>query len=151
MRLLAGAGFLLTGLAATATEVSAQTPSPPVVSGEVATPVEITMNYVNGDVQCGPPRARLPARDPLELRVINRADRIITFAAPKFFAATQHIESAGFVVDLVKGGFTVAPQSTARVLLRTPAPGEYYFSCFEAEEIPDPQSSGFLIVVPAAR
>ncbi len=125
-----------------------QAPSTPVV-GEVATPIEITMNTVNSDVQCGPPRARLPALDHLDLRVINQSEVPLMFVAPQFFEASRHIESAGFVMDLVKGGFLVAPKSTARVLLRGPAPGEYYFSCFRPSGIPNPASSGFLIVVPA--
>ncbi|MBM6583288.1 hypothetical protein ILT44_24100 [Microvirga sp. BT689] len=127
-----------------------QAPGSSAVGGDIATPVEITMNTVNSDVQCGPPRARLPARDPLDLRVMNRSEFPIMFVAPEFFKASQHIESAGFAMDLVKGGFLVAPKSTVRVLLRTPAPGEYYFSCFHPNSIPNPASSGFLIVVPAA-
>jgi hypothetical protein len=122
----------------------------PVVGDEIATPVEITMNTVNGDVQCGPPRARLPANDPLDLRVVNRSEIPLMFVAPQFFKASKHIESAGFVMDLLKGGFLVGPKSTVTVLLRTPAPGEYYFSCFPPDGIPNPASSGFLIILPAA-
>ncbi len=138
------------GIAAAGTGAFAQAPVSSVVGGDVATPVEITMNTVNNDVQCGPPSARLPAQDSLDLRVVNRSETPLMFVAPQFFKASQHIESAGFVMDLVKGGFLVAPKSTARVLLRTPAPGEYYFSCFHPSSIPNPASSGFLIVVPAA-
>jgi hypothetical protein len=73
------------------------------------------------------------------------------FVAPEFLKASQHIESTGFTWDVVQGGFSVAPQATVRVLLRTPTVlGEYYFSCFAPGQRPNPASSGFLIVVPAA-
>jgi hypothetical protein len=71
------------------------------VDGEVVTPVELTMGTINGDVRCGRPRMRLPARDPLELAVINRAGRPLWFVAPEFFLGAQHIESSGFTLDLV--------------------------------------------------
>ncbi len=147
---LAGIAGLATGLGLYGASSQALIASPPVVGGEVSTPVEITMNIVNGEVRCAPPRARLPARDPLDLRVVNRSRHPVTFVAPKFFNAAQHLKSAGFVMDLIKGGFLVAPNSTARVLLRTPAPGEYYYSCYPPGRIPTDPSSGFLIVTPAA-
>jgi hypothetical protein len=109
------------------------------------------MSVGNGEVQCRPPRARLPAQNLLELRVINRSERPLTFVAPDFFRASNHLESAGFTWDVIRGGFSVAPEATVRVLLTTPAvPGEYYYSCFEPGGVPNPESSGFLIVVPAA-
>src|SRR3712207_5542146 len=53
----------------------AQPASPPaVVGGGIAALVEIAMGTVNGDVRCSPPRARLPAQDAIELRVVNRAE-----------------------------------------------------------------------------
>jgi len=130
--------------------VLAQTPPPHVVGGEVAAPVEITMGVSGNQVQCGPRRARLPAQQPLDLRVINGSETPLMFVAPKFFNASQHIQSAGFVMDLVKGGFLVAPKSTVTVLLHTPDPGEYYFSCYRPDSIPNRDSSGFLTVVPGA-
>lgn len=144
------------GLDAYASPAGAQAPgapvlSPPVVGGEVSTPIELTMSTVNGQVECGPRRVRLPAASPLDLRIVNRSTDSIMFVAPDFFKATRHIESAGFVMDLVKGGFLVAPQSTARVIVQSPLPGEYYYSCFAPGRVPTPESSGFLFVVPAAR
>jgi len=122
-----------------------------VARGELAPRLEISMGIINGDVSCGPPRARLPAQDPVELRVENRAERSVWFVAPEFFRAANHIESSGFTLDLVQGGFLVAPGSTVRVVLQTPRPGEYYFSCYQPGQVPRPESSGFLIVVRAAR
>src|SRR5690242_6353007 len=120
-------------------ETKAQAPS----AAEVATPVEITADVLNGDVLRGPRNARLPARDLLELRVVNRAPEPIWLVAPKFFQASQHIESAGFAYDLVQGGFLAAPRSTVRVLLRSPPSNEYYYSCFRPGQAPTPESSGF--------
>jgi hypothetical protein len=109
------------------------------------------MDVADGQVQCRPPRARLPALNPLQLRVVNRSEQMLTFVAPDFFKASKHIESAGFTWDLVRGGFSVAPEASASVLLLTPAvPGEYYYSCYLPGLVPNPESSGFLIVVPAA-
>ena len=124
-----------------------------VATGEerrVVTPVEIVIETIDGEVRCRPPRARLPGSAALELRVANRADQPIFFVAPEFFRAAEVQESSGFTYDVVKGGFLAAPESTVRILLRTPVAGEYYYSCFAPGAIPTPQSSGFLIVVPAA-
>jgi hypothetical protein len=128
----------------------AQAANPPVVQGRVATPVEITMRTVNGRVACGPPRARLPARVPLTLHVVNRSQAPLWFLAPKFFRHTRHYRSTGFTFDVRRGGFLVAPRRTATVLLRTPASGRYSYSCAAPGRVPNPASSGFLIVVPAA-
>ena len=128
----------------------AQSANPPVVQGRVATPVEITMRTVNGRVACGPPRARLPARVPLSLHVVNQSRAPLWFLAPKFFRHTRHFRSTGFTFDVRRGGFLVAPRRTATVLLRTPSSGRYYYSCEAPGRVPNPASSGFLIVVPAA-
>lgn len=125
--------------------------SPPIASGGAgAPPIEIEMGTVNGDVRCTPARARLPGRDAIDLRVVNRAERPLWFVAPEFLKGAKHIDSRGFTLDVTRGGFLVAPASTVRVLLRTPQPGEYYYSCYEPGSVPRPESSGFLIVVPAA-
>lgn len=111
-----------------------------------ATPIEITADIVNARVICRPQRARLPALTVLDLRVQNRSTRIIRFVAPKFFDRSDHLESSGLVYDLTTGGFAAAPNSTVRVLLRSPPAGDYYFSCNLPMEAPTPISSGFLIV-----
>lgn len=118
-------------------------------SGGVATPVEVAINVVNGVVECRPPRLRLPKRDVVELRVINRAAQPVMFVAPEFFKSSKHQGSAGFVYDVAAGGFLAAPNSTIRVQLKTPRFGEYYYSCYLPGRVPNPASSGFLIVTPA--
>jgi hypothetical protein len=123
----------------------------PGAAGAVVTPVEFVMETINGEVRCRPPRARLPARTALEVRVENRAAIPIFFVAPDFFRAANVKESAGFVYDVGKGGFLAAPNSTVRVVLGTPEAGEYYYSCFAPGTVPTPPSSGFLVVVPPAR
>lgn len=127
----------------------AQTASPGM--SEAATPVEIAAETINGDLRCRPPRARLPADERLELRMVNHTERPVAFAAPKFFNASKIIESGGFTWDIVQDRLVVAPRSTVWVRLQSPAPGEYYYSCFEQGQIPTDLTSGFLIVVPAAR
>lgn len=129
----------------------AQAQEAPRASSEIVTPVEIAISTVNDAVVCAPPRARLPARNIVELRVLNQAREPIMFVAPKFFEASQIQESGGFTLDLVEGGFLVAPQSTIWVRLRTPPAGEYYYSCYAPGRVPTPQSSGFLIVVTEAQ
>lgn len=114
------------------------------------TPVEISAGTVNGNLHCRPPHARLPANARLELRVVNRSRRPVAFAAPQFFNASHIMESGGFTWDIVQDTFVVAPRSTVWVRLRSPAPREYYYSCFEPGKIPSNETSGFLIVVPAA-
>lgn len=150
VRALRGIPTALLLLMATA-PVAAQPAAPSLNSGSTAGPVQIMIQTVNGEVQCGPRTVRLPPGEVLSVSAVNRAERPIWFVAPKFFAATTHIESAGFAYDLTKGGFLVAPESTVRVQVVTPPPGEYYFSCFERTEVPSVQSSGFLLVAPAAR
>ncbi|MBJ6126997.1 hypothetical protein [Microvirga splendida] len=127
----------------------AQTPRPG--AGQAAvTPVEISAETVNGDLRCRPPRARLPATTPLELRVVNRSELPVAFAAPKFFNASKIVESGGFTWNIVQDTFIVAPRSTVWVMLQSPVPGEYYYSCFKQGGIPTNETSGFLIVAPAA-
>ena len=138
--------LLATGIGGSAI---AQTASPGPLGA--VTPVEIAAETINGDLRCRPPRARLPADEMLELRVVNSSERPVAFAAPKFFNASKIIESRGFTWDIVQDRFVVAPRSTVWVRLRSPVPGEYYYSCFEQGQIPTSSTSGFLIVVPAAR
>jgi hypothetical protein len=134
-----------------ATLASGQTSTVPQVAGQVATPVEFTIETVNNEVRCRPPRARLPAQQPIEMRVVNRAERAVMFVAPKFFEAAKHLESAGVALDVAQGGFLAAPESTLRILLITPVAGEYYHSCFQPGQVPSPESSGFITVLDPGR
>jgi hypothetical protein len=143
--------FICLALFAFSGVAAAQRGSSSIAPGEVAAPIELVMEVINGKVRCSPPRARLPALDYIALRVLNRAERPVMFVAPEFFRAADSIESSGFALDVAEGGFLAAPQSTVQAVLRTPKAGEYYYSCYEPGQVPTPQSSGFLIVVPAAR
>ena len=145
-------GSILGVLVATASPAFAQavaTRPPAVAGGEVAAPVEIAMSTVNGEVRCAPAQARQLARDMVDLRVVNRAEEPLWFVAPELFRSSDHIDSGGFTLDLVEGGFLVAPGRTVRVLMRTPKPDAYPYSCFEPGGVPRPESSGFLTLVPA--
>ncbi|WP_230530882.1 cupredoxin domain-containing protein [Microvirga roseola] len=140
----------LAGLAALSGTAAAQTTTPstpdPIPPG--VAPVEVSASIINGNLQCRPPQAWLPTGDRIALHVTNRAEQPVAFVAPKFFRFGRVIESSGFTMDLVRGGFLVAPQSTVQVTLVTPVPGEYYYSCYQPGHIPTPQTSGFFIVVP---
>ncbi len=114
------------------------------------TSIEVLAETVNGELRCRPPTLRLPSREPVAFKVITQTDRPVSFAAPEFFRRADHIESEGFVLDVMIGGFTVAPRSVAEVTLRTPSVGRYSYSCFEPGQVPNTQTSGFLDVVPAA-
>jgi hypothetical protein len=144
----AGAALSLFLFVTTGAAWAQPAPAPPATTA--ATPVEVTADVVNGEVLCRPPKARLPASDLLDFRVLNRADRPIMFVAPDFFRSANVITSSGFVYDVSQGGFLAAPNSNVSVVLRTPAPGEYSYSCFQPGAVPSPKSSGFLVVVPAA-
>jgi hypothetical protein len=140
-------------LVATASPALAQAVAarpPAVVRGEVAAPVEIAMSTVNGEIRCAPAQARLPARDMVDLRVVNRAEEPLWFVAPELFRSGDHIDPGGFTLDLVEGEFLVAPGRTLRVLMRTPKPDAYPYPCYEPGGVPRPESSGFLTLVPAA-
>ena len=112
--------------------------------------VHIVMDAAPEGVRCAPARARIPAAEAIELRIVNEAKRPLWFVAPALFRRGEHIESRGFTLDLIKGGFLVAPESTVGVLMRTPVPGDYPYACFEPGSVPRPESSGFLVAVAGA-
>ncbi|WP_137391204.1 hypothetical protein [Rhodoligotrophos defluvii] len=139
------AAILCATMAVATCPAAAQNPPPARVDGEVAAPVEILMDFINGDVRCLPPRALLPATDELDLRVINRAERPLMFIAPEFLRAAK-ILRANQLVEVEGGSFLVGAKGQLRFVLRTPKPGEYYYSCYLPGHRPNPQSSGFLVV-----
>lgn len=139
LRLMLGAGL-----------AAAASFGPALAQAPAAHDVEIGMGTVNGEVRCTPTRVRVPASQTVDLLVTNGSERQLWFVAPEFFARGRRVESAGFAVDLTKGGFLVAPQSKVGVRLLSPGPGEYYYSCYEPGARPEPESSGFLLVAPAA-
>ncbi|UIJ71006.1 cupredoxin domain-containing protein [Aurantimonas sp. HBX-1] len=127
---------------------NAQAQNPPVVAGEIAPPVEIAMGIVDGNVHCLPPVARLPAGEPLTLRVRNASELPITFVAPDFFEAAEMVESTDSALDASTGGFLVAPENEVRMVIReTPPIGEYGYACSVPGVQPTVESSGFLVTV----
>ena len=126
----------------------APAPAPNAAASETATPVELAINVVNGRVVCLPQTMRLPARDLIGLRVINKSTRPIMFAAPDFFRASQGMRTDGVRYNPERGGFLVEAGGTLPVALRTPPAGEYYYACSELGEVSTVLSTGFLVVVP---
>ncbi|NDV89275.1 hypothetical protein GTW51_21675 [Aurantimonas aggregata] len=134
--------------AGTVTSASAQAQNPAVVGGEIAPPVEIAMGIVDGDVRCLPPVARLPAEEPLTLRVRNASELPITFVAPDFFEAAEMVESTDSALDASTGGFLVAPENEVEMVIReTPPVGEYGYACSVPGVQPTVKSSGFLVTI----
>src|SRR5688572_17378406 len=74
-----------------------------------AASVEILAETVDGELRCRPPTLRLSSQEAVAFKVITRTDGPVSFAAPEFFRRADHIASEGFVLDLMVGGFTVAP------------------------------------------
>ena len=126
----------------------APAPAPGTAAPEIATPVELAIDVVNGRVLCLPQTMRLPARDLISLRVINNSRKPILFAAPDFFQASQGMRTDGVRYNPGRGGFLVEAGSTLPVALQTPSAGEYYYACSEPGEVSTVLSTGFLVVVP---
>ncbi len=142
-------GLLVTfGFATITGHAAAQSTTPPVVQGEIVAPIEIFIETINGEVQCGPPRVRLPSLDAVEIEVINRAEILVMFLAPEFFESAEIVETTDFALQILEGGFQVEPESAVRVIMQTPSAGEYGYACYEPGGLPTPESSGFLVVIP---
>lgn len=139
-------GLLAAALLALASPAALAAPAAVVQTAPAA---EVVMGTRNGETVCNLKNAVVPPGRELHLRVENQAETPLWFVAPQFFKAAKHLESAGFTLDLVKGGFEVAPRSTVSVVVETPGRGEYPFSCFAPGDRPNPASSGFIVVPPA--
>lgn len=109
----------------------------------------ITIDTINEEVKCTPSNVRLAPQAALGMQITNRADRPFWFAAPEFFRYTDVAEPAEPALDLLKGGLLTPPRGTVSVNLKTPDPGQYYYSCSELGQPPNPQSSGVLVVTPS--
>lgn len=138
--------FIVSTFVAPTGTARAQPADAPTVGGELAVPVEIVLETINSEVRCGPPQARLPIEDEVEMRFINRSKQPIMFVAPDFFTSADILESSGFALEAAVGGFLAAPESTVRILLRTPPADEYGYACHGPGEPPSPRSSGYLVV-----
>lgn len=145
---LAGA-FLALGQLASVNPALAQSDNPTTIGGEVAPPIEILMQTVEGELQCRPPRARLPAEEPLTLRVRNISELPITFVAPDFFEAAEMVEATDAALDASTGGFLVPPEDEVQMVIRASPPvGEYGYACSVPGVQPTVESTGFLVLVP---
>ncbi|MEF2553462.1 hypothetical protein VQ042_19225 [Aurantimonas sp. A2-1-M11] len=145
---MAGA-LLILGQLASVTPALAQSDQLTTVGGEVAPPIEIVMGTAEGELQCLPPRARLPAEEPLTLRVRNISELPVTFVAPEFFKAADMVETTDTALDASTGGFLVPPEDEVQMVIReSPPVGEYGYACSVPGVQPTVQSSGFLILVP---
>lgn len=152
------AAFAILGGAAFASSSPAEAQVAPVPAPGVAVPVspvpvsrvpiEVTINVLNGHVVCQPERLRLPARDAITLRVVNRSAKPIMFAAPEFFQGSEGLRTDVITYDSDRGGFLIKANSTLPVLLTTPPAGEYYYACYELAEVSTVRGTGFIVVVP---
>lgn len=90
----------------------APVPVPGVAAPVSPAPVEVTINVLNGQVVWQLDRLRLPARDAISLRVVNRSVKPIMFAAPEFFQVSEGMRTAAVTYNPDKGGFLMKAGST---------------------------------------
>lgn len=109
------------------------------------------MATINGRVVCSPRRMRLPARTDLVFSVINRSPGTLRFSAPEFLRAAGVTRTSHPWIDVDAGSFIVRPRGAARLTLRSPWSGEFYYACNRPGQQPRLASTGFIIVLPSAR
>lgn len=100
------------------------------VDGKAAPPVAVSAMTEQGSTRCDPGELRVPAATPIDLRVENRSDQILTIGSPDLFAHGHLIRfdgPAGHAASEL--GFTIKPHSRARIVVRTPEAGSYPFTC----------------------
>lgn len=121
---------------------------PPAQVGEqVAAPVEIVAERVGNNVRCEPAQARFPATDEIDLRLINRTDRQVTVSAPRLLIEQQVRSHEGDVGHAASNqGYVLKPQGVARLIVRTPQPGDYPYQCIYANNTGDPFKGTLTIV-----
>ncbi len=149
--LLAGTGAALIhlGIALNSGAVLAQAPAQ---RGEdVLPPIEILAELVGGSVRCSPAEARLPARDEIDLRLVNRSDQQVTFGGQELFSDRNLVRSEGDVVHAASDqGYVIKPTGTGRIIARTPPAGQYRYTCAGNRSQGTP-SGGVLEIVAAGR
>lgn len=90
--------------------------------------VEVLMEMASDGVTCRPPEARLPARSPVEIRLVNPSASAIRFIATKFFEGSNVEGATGAVEE--GAGYLVGPGVTARIAVKsTPPEGAFPFTC----------------------
>jgi hypothetical protein len=134
-------------LAPTAAAAQSAVVPPAQVGDQVAAPVEIVASLVGNNVRCEPPQARFPATDEIDLRLINRTDRQVTISAPKLLIEQMVRTHEGDVGHAASNqGYVLKPQGVARLVVRTPQPGEYPYQCIYANNTGDPFKGSITIV-----
>jgi hypothetical protein len=125
-----GVAIVMLGAAGFAGTAAAQVPAPAQLGDKVLPPVEILAETVGDAVRCSPVEIRLPAQDEIDLRLVNRTDQQITVGGPELFSDRNLVRTEGDIVHAASDlGYVVKPNATGRVVLRTPAPGQYRYSC----------------------
>ena len=98
--------------------------------GQPLPPIEIVTGVEGDAAKCEPGDLRLPANQTVDLRIINKSDQQFTLAAPKIFDDGHLVRFEGDTIHVAGGeGYSVKANGTARIILRTPAAGEYPFTC----------------------
>jgi hypothetical protein len=112
--------------------------------------VEILMEVASEGAACRPPQAGLPARSPIEIRLVNPSASAISFIATKFFEGSN-VEGATGAVD-EGAGYLVGPGVTARIAVKsTPPEGAFPYTCaMEREGRTLEGVGGTLTIVPPA-
>lgn len=120
---------------------------PPQVGGAETPPIDIKFDIVNGAARCEPPELRLPARTDVEVKITNTSDQIATITAPLLFRNEYVLHHEGDLAHVASNeGYTIKPRGTGRMKLRTPPPGEYEFSCFNAGTTGSPYKGKLILV-----
>lgn len=100
------------------------------IEGKQIAPVEIVTGLKDNVPSCEPSELRIPAGQPIDLRIVNRSDQQFTLAGPIIFADQNLIRFEGDVVHSAgNAGYIVKASGTARIILRTPPAGDYEFTC----------------------
>jgi uncharacterized cupredoxin-like copper-binding protein len=120
---------------------------PAAVGDQVAAPVEIVAQRSGDNVSCEPGQARFPATDEIDLRLINRTDRQVTVSSPKMLIEQQVRSHEGDVAHAANNnGYVLKPNGTARLIVRTPQPGDYPYECLFANNTSSPFKGTITIV-----
>lgn len=110
------------------------------------TALRFVIETVGGQVRCSPSDVRIPPQTPLALEILNQADQALWFVAPDFFREAKVSREGERPLDRIKGGVLMPAQSKLRMMVVSPDPGRFSYSCTEVGEGPHPLSHGVVIV-----
>jgi hypothetical protein len=118
---------------------AAQDIPPAQVDGKVAAPVEIIAVVESDRTRCEPAEARLPAEGAIDLRIVNRSNLPVTVGSAQLLADQNLIRHEGDAVHVAGNtGYVVKPNGVGRIIVRTPAPGRYEFTCASVRQQGEP-------------